>query len=425
MIFGVPAEARGVERRVALVPRSLPELAKAGVEVLVQRGAGEEAGFADAEYEQKGARLAADAAELVAAADILACVGPPGGGRRGGARTGDGEARPGDHRASSSGGGLDVTTLRSGQVVVGLLDPFGAPQAMRGLAAAGVTSFALELLPRITRAQSMDALSAMATVAGYKAVLLAAVELGKMFPMMITAAGTLAPAKILVVGAGVAGLQAIATARRLGAVVTGYDIRPAVKQQVESLGAGFLELDLEAAAAEEAGGYAREMNEEFYRRQREMMAKAVAEHDVVITTAAVPGKRAPVLITADMVRGMKGASVIVDLAAETGGNCELTRPGETVAVHGVTIMGPVDLPATVPHHASQMYSKNVATFVANLVKDGRLELDGDDPIINETMATRDGEVVNEKVREALGAEVEGRQAAAPGAAAAAPERSAD
>jgi NAD(P) transhydrogenase subunit alpha len=422
MIVGVPAEARGAERRVALVPRSLAELAKAGVEVLVQRGAGKAAGFADAEYEQKGARLAADAAELVAAADIVACVGPPGSGGNGGVRTGAGGARPGDHGTPSPGGGLEVATLRSGQVLIGLLDPFGAPEVMRGLAAAGVTSFALELLPRTTRAQSMDALSAMATVAGYKAVLLAAAALGKMFPMMITAAGTLAPARVLVIGAGVAGLQAIATARRLGAVVTGYDIRPAVKEQVESLGASFLELGLEEATAEEARGYARQMNEEFYRRQREMMAKAVAEQDVVITTAAVPGKRAPVLITADMVRGMKGASVIVDLAAETGGNCELTRPGETIAAHGVTIMGPIDLPATVPHHASQMYSKNVATFVANLVKDGRLELEGDDPIVNETMVTRGGEVVNEKVREALG---EDHQSATPDRAATAPERSAD
>ena len=370
MIVGVPAEGTAAERRVALVPLSVRELGRAGIEVVVQRGAGSAAGFPDQDYEARGARVLADAAEVTSSADILVCVG-----------------------AAS----LSVEALRRGQVVIGLLDPLGSPATARQLAAAGVTSFSLELLPRITRAQSMDALSSMATVAGYKAVLLGAVELGKMFPMMITAAGTLAPAKVLVIGAGVAGLGAIATARRLGALVTGYDIRPDVREQVESLGADFLELELDTEDAEAEGGYAQQMDEDFYRRQRDMMATAVADHDVVVTTAAVPGKRAPVLITEEMVGGMGSGSVIVDLAAETGGNCELTRAGETVEAHGVKIIGPVDIPATVPHHASQMYAKNVTTFIANLVNDGELALNLDDEIITDTMVTHDGEVTNERV----------------------------
>ena len=376
MIVGVATQGTAAERRVALVPLSVRELSRADLEVVVERGAGSGAGYPDADYEGRGARLLTDAAEVASNADILVCVGPD---------------------------GLRVDALRRGHIVIGLLDPLGSAATMQQLAASGVTSFALELLPRITRAQSMDALSSMATVAGYKAVLLGAGELGKMFPMMITAAGTLAPAKVLVIGAGVAGLGAIATARRLGAVVTGYDIRPDVREQVESLGAVFLELELDTGDAEDEGGYAQQMDEDFYRRQREMMAEAVADNDVVITTAAVPGKRAPVLITEDMVRGMAGGSVIVDLAAETGGNCELTRAGETVEAHGVTIMGPVGVPATVAHHASQMYAKNVTTFVINLVKDGELALNLDDEIIKDTMVTHDGEVTNERVREALGA----------------------
>jgi len=391
MIVGVATEATAAERRVALVPLSVRELSRADLEVVVQRGAGSGAGYPDADYEGRGARLLADAADVASNADILVCVGPA---------------------------GLSVDALRRGHIVIGMLDPLGSPATMQQLAASGVTSFALELLPRITRAQSMDVLSSMATVAGYKAVLLGAGELGKMFPMMITAAGTLAPAKVLVIGAGVAGLGAIATARRLGALVTGYDIRPDVREQVESLGAVFLELELDTGDAEDEGGYAQQMDEDFYRRQRQMMADAVAANDVVITTAAVPGKRAPVLITEDMVRGMAGGSVIVDLAAETGGNCELTRAGETVEAHGVTIMGPVGVPATVAHHASQMYAKNITSFIANLVKDGELALNLDDEIINDTMVTHDGQVTNERVREALGggaavAETDGDAAAAP------------
>ncbi len=376
MIVGVATEGTAAERRVALVPLSVRELSRADFEVVVQRGAGAGAGYPDDDYEGRGARLLTDAVEVASNADILVCVGSA---------------------------GLRVDALRRGQIVIGLLDPFGSPATMQQLAASGVTAFALELLPRITRAQSMDALSSMATVAGYKAVLLGAGELGMMFPMMITAAGTLAPAKVLVIGAGVAGLGAIATARRLGALVTGYDIRPEVREQVESLGAVFLELELDTGDAEDEGGYAQQMDEDFYRRQRQMMAEAVADNDVVITTAAVPGKRAPVLITEDMVRGMAGGSVIVDLAAETGGNCELTQAGETIVAHGVTIMGPVGVPATVAHHASQMYAKNVTTFVANLVKDGELALNLDDEIIKDTMVTHDGQVTNERVREALGA----------------------
>ena len=325
--------------------------------------------------------LVEDSNELLAVADLVVCVGPPG----------------------ENGGGVDAGGMRDGQILIGLLDPFHSLPAVQQLASRGVTSFALELLPRISRAQSMDALSSMATVAGYKAVLLAAAELGKMYPMMITAAGTLAPARVLVVGAGVAGLQAIATARRLGAVVVAYDIRPAVKEQVESLGADFLAADLDTGAAEDAGGYAVEMDEEFYRKQRELMAGAVAANDVVITTAAVPGKRAPILITDEMVSGMSAGSVIVDLAAASGGNCELTRAGETTEAHGVTIMGPVDLPATVPTHASQMYAKNVSEFILNLVQDGEASFDVDDEIIKESMVTHSGEVVNERVREALDA----------------------
>ncbi len=379
MTIGVPRESSPHERRVALVPALVPVLGKAGLEVLVEKGAGENAGFPDAEYENQGARLVADRAQLFASAEVIILV-----------------------HGFSANPAVEVELLRPGQVVVGLLNPFGVPETLRKLAARGVTAFALELLPRISRAQQMDVLSAMATIAGYKAVLLAAGELQKMFPMMITAAGTITPAKVFVVGAGVAGLQAIATARRLGAVVQAYDVRPVVKEQVESLGAKFVELKLETVEAETAGGYAKEMGEEFYRRQREMMMRVVAESDVVITTAAVPGKKAPILITTEMVQGMRPGSIIVDLAAETGGNCELTRPGETAAVHGIFILGPVNLPATVPYHASQMYAKNVTAFLRNLVQDGELRLNLEDPIIRETLLTHKGEVVNAQVRELLG-----------------------
>lgn len=380
---GVPKETYPGERRVALVPALVPQLKGAGVEaVLVERGAGAEAGFPDPAYAEQGARVVESRQEVFEGADVVLQVRTPG--------------------ANPERGREDLELLRPGQVVIGFMEPLTALDAVKALAERRVTAFALELMPRITRAQSMDALSSQATVAGYKAVLLAAEALPKMFPMMMTAAGTITPAHVFVVGAGVAGLQAIATARKLGAVVQAYDIRPETKEQVESLGAKFVELGLETEEARAEGGYAREMGEEFYRKQREMMRRVVAESDVVITTAAVPGKRAPVLITEEMVKGMAPGSVIVDVAAERGGNCELTKPGETVTVHGVTIIGAVNLPATVPYHASQMYARNVTTFLLAMLKDGELKLDLDDPIVRDTLVTRDGEVVHPRVRERLG-----------------------
>lgn len=378
MIVGVPAETYPDERRVALIPAAVPTLTRAGLETLVEPGAGAQAGYPDSAFETPGARLAPDRTALFSSADVLVYVHGP--------------------DASSA----DLELLRGGQVVIGLLNPLGAPEAARDLAEKGVTAFALELVPRISRAQPMDALSSMATIAGYKAALMAAESLPKMYPMMITAAGTITPARVLVVGAGVAGLQAIVTSRRLGAVVHAYDIRPVVKEQVESLGARFVELGLETEGAEGSGGYARAMGEEFYHRQREVMAQVVAESDVVITTAAVPGSKAPTLITAEMVSGMRPGSIVVDLAAEGGGNCELTRPRETVQVHGVTIAGPVNLPSTVPYHASQMYANNVAAFLGNLFADGQLRLNLEDPIIHDTLLTHEGEVRNTRVRELLG-----------------------
>ncbi|MCH7813313.1 MAG: NAD(P) transhydrogenase subunit alpha, partial [Planctomycetes bacterium] len=306
--------------------------------------------------------------------------------------------------ANPDAGQADLELLRKDQVVLGLSDPLGRPEAAKKLADTGVTAFSMELIPRITRAQSMDVLSSMATIAGYKAVLMAAAHLPRMFPMSMTAAGTIAPAKVFVIGAGVAGLQAIASAKRLGAVVSGYDVRPAVKEQVESLGGKFIEMELEAGQSEDKGGYAKELGEDFYRKQRELMTRVVAENDVVITTAAIPGKKSPVLVTADMVKGMAPGSVIVDLAAERGGNCELTKPDVTVEAHGVTIFGPTNLPATVPYHASQMYGKNIATLLLHLVKDGELVIDTDDEITAGTLVSKDGQVVNPRVRELLGME---------------------
>lgn len=380
MIIGIPKETCPGERRVACIPAVVPSLTRAGLEVLVEAGAGVPAGFPDRAYEEKGARIAARA-EIFQAADVLIQVRALG--------------------ANPEAGPADLALLRRDQVVIGFIDPLEAPEAAEQLAAHGAIALALELMPRIARAQGMDALSSMATVAGYKAVLVAAERLPKMFPMLMTAAGTIAPARVLVVGAGVAGLQAIATARRLGAVVSAYDVRLAVKEQVQSLGAKFVELPLEAADAEDAGGYARGLGEAFYRRQRELIARVVAGSDAVITTALIPGRRAPVLLTEEMVAGMAPGSVVVDLAADRGGNCELTRPDETVVRHGVSVLGPVNLPASVPHHASQLYAKNITTFLLHLVKDGRVRLDTQDAIIRETLVTRGGEVVHPKVREAL------------------------
>jgi NAD(P) transhydrogenase subunit alpha len=372
MNVGVPVEQLPGERRVALVPASIAPLKKAGFEVMVERGAGESAGFTDAMYQEKGARIAGSRADVFGA-DVLLQV-----------RAGD------------------FGHMRAGQVVVGTADPLSSPGTVAEMARQGVTAFALELIPRITRAQSMDVLSSMATIAGYKAVLLAAGTLPRMFPLLTTAAGTITPAHVFIVGVGVAGLQAIATARKLGAVVEAYDVRPAVKEQVQSVGAKFVELPLETAQSEDKGGYAKAQDESFYQRQREMMARVVAANDVVITTAVVPGKKAPVLITADMVRGMAPGSVIVDLAAERGGNCELTRADHVVVERGVTILGPTNLPSTVPYHASQMYAKNITTFLLHLVKEGAVKLDTSDEITKDTLIAHGGEVVNPRVRAALG-----------------------
>jgi NAD(P) transhydrogenase subunit alpha len=388
MIAGVLKETLAGERRVALTPIALPLLAKAGIDVVVETGAGVAAGFPDAAFAEKGARVLARRAEVLGAARILLQVRPL---ASIGAGTGAGAGRTPD----DPGFGRE-------HVLVGLLDPLGAPAAIQSLAAAGPTAFALELIPRITRAQAMDVLSSAATITGYKAVLLAASTLPQLFPMLMTAGGTLAPARVFVIGAGVAGLQAIATAKRLGAVVQAYDVRPAVKEQVESLGAKFVELPLEAGEAQDRGGYAKAMDESFYRRQRETMLKVVAASEVVIATAAVPGKKAPILLTAEMVDAMPPGAVIVDVAAEQGGNCELTRAGETVQRGAVTILGPVNLPSTVPHHASQMHGRNVASFLGLLVRGGELVVDLEDEIVRETLVTRGGEVVHPRLRETLG-----------------------
>ncbi len=382
MIVAVPRENHPGERRVALIPASIPPLAKAGLEVLIETGAGQRAGYSDRQYAEKGAKIAPSRQDAFAA-DIVLQVRAAG--------------------ASPQAGLADLEYFRPGQVVIGMCDPLGSPQLAAEAARRGVSLFALELLPRITRAQGMDVLSSQATVAGYRAVLLAAEALPKMFPMMITAAGTLSAAKVFVIGAGVAGLQAIATARRLGAALSAYDVRPAVKEQVQSLGAKFVEVALETATTETKGGYAQQMDEEFYRRQRELMARVVAESDVVITTAAVPGKKSPILVTAEMVAQMALGSVIVDLAAERGGNCELTKPGQSVVEGGVTILGPLNLPAEVPQHASQMYAKNISTFLLNLVKDKQVQINLEDEIIRDTLIARDGRIVNPRVEQLLGA----------------------
>lgn len=376
MRIGVPKETWPGETRVALIPAGVAALIKTGLDVAVEEGAGAAAGFLDPAYQAQGATLLPRAA-LIESADVLLTVRVP-----------------------------QTTGLRRGQAVIGFADPLGQPQGVQAIASTGATLFSMELMPRITRAQSMDALSSMATIAGYKGVLLAANALPRMFPMLMTAAGTVAAARVFVMGAGVAGLQAIASARRLGAKVEAYDVRPAVKEEVQSLGARFVELPLEAAEAEGAGGYAKAQDESFYRRQREMMLKVVAESDVVITTALIPGKRAPILLTTEMVEAMQPGSVVVDLAAERGGNCELTRPDETVLHRGVTVLGPSTPASLVPYHASQMYSKNIITFLLHLLgKDGAtqpaLSVNADDEITRETLLTHHGAIVHPRVRELL------------------------
>lgn len=381
MIIGIPKETSPGERRVALVPEGVASLRKKGVEVLVEAGAGEGSGLIDAEYIKKEASVVTSRAEIFARADVIMQVRTPG--------------------ANPETGEADLKMLRSGQILIGLAEPLIALETAKAVAAAGVTSFALELMPRITRAQSMDVLSSMANIAGYKGVLMAANELPRIFPMMMTAAGTLKPAKVLVIGVGVAGLQAIATARRLGAVVQGYDVRPVVKEQVESLGAKFVDLGLETAQAQDAGGYAKEQSQDFYRRQQEALGKVVAANDVVITTALVPGKRAPILVSAEMVKLMAPGSIVIDLAAERGGNCELTQPGETAVVGGVKVMGPLNLLSTVPNHASQLYSHNISTFFAHLIRSGEISYDLEDEITQQTLVTREGQVVHGRVKELM------------------------
>ena len=379
MIIGVPKETYPGERRVALVPMVVPMLVKAGLDVVIEAGAGDEASYRDAQYAEKGAKIVPDRAAVFSSADIILqvlCYG-----------------------SNDITGKDDLPLLRRGQVLIGFLRPFGSAEVLQELADRGVTSFSIELMPRTTRAQSMDALSSMGTICGYKAVLMAAVTLPKIFPMLTTAAGTITPARVFVIGAGVAGLQAIATARRLGAVASAYDLRPAAKEQVQSLGGRFIELPIEAKDAEDARGYARPQDENFYNRQRELLGRVIAESDVVITAAVIPGKKSPVLITKDMVQHMAPGSVIFDLASERGGNCELTRTGETVVEYGVTIIGTINLASRVPYHASQMYARNISAFLTHLVKDGKLQLNLDDEIIRETLLTRDREVVNERVRE--------------------------
>jgi NAD(P) transhydrogenase subunit alpha len=379
MIVGVPRESFPGERRVALVPAVIPNLAKASLEVVVEAGAGAAAGYPDADYAAKGAKIVADRAEVFRAADIVVqilCYG-----------------------SNDKTGKADVPLFRNGQVLIGFLRPLGSIETIQEIASKGVISFSVELMPRTTRAQSMDVLSSMATICGYKAVVLAADTSPRIFPMLTTAAGTITPGRVFVIGAGVAGLQAIATARRLGAVASAYDLRPAAKEQVHSLGGRFVELPIEAKDAEDARGYARAQDETFYKRQRELLGKVVAESDVVISAAVIPGKKPPILVTKEMVASMAPGSVIVDLAGERGGNCELTRPGEIVVEHGVTIIGWFNLASTVPYHASQMYARNVSAFLLHLVKDGKLQLTMEDEIVSETMLTRSGEVVNARVRE--------------------------
>jgi NAD(P) transhydrogenase subunit alpha len=354
------------------------------MKVVIESGAGEAAGILDAHFRDKGAVIQSARSEVFESADVILQVRGLG--------------------ANPKNGRDDLELFREGQTLISFFEPLTAGNEVRAIAEKGVNLFAIEMMPRITRAQSMDALSSMATIAGYKAVLLAATQLPRMFPMMMTAAGTIAPAHVFVIGAGVAGLQAIASAKRLGAIVKAYDVRPAVKEQVQSLGAEFVEIEIETDGAEDKGGYAKEMTEEFLNKQREMMMKVVGESDVVITTAAVPGRKAPVLVTAGMVEGMRPGSVIVDLAAEHGGNCELTQEGENVVKHGVTIMGPINIPSTVPYHASQMYSKNLLTFLQHLVKDGELQFDMEDEITRESLLTRGGEIVHPRIREILGLE---------------------
>jgi NAD(P) transhydrogenase subunit alpha len=372
MIVSVPKESAPGERRVALVPELVPKLIKAGLEVVVQSGAGAAAGFLDSSYLGVGARIEP---EVFGKADVLLKVQAP--------------------------TTIEIEEMKAGATLIGFLQPYTSTAEIQALAARRITAFSMELMPRIARAQPMDALSAMSTVAGYKAVLLAASSLPKFFPLLMTAAGTVTPAHVFVIGAGVAGLQAIATAMRLGAVVEAYDTRPAVKEQVESLGAKFADLGLQPIDAEAKSGYAKAQTEEFYKKQQEMMIRYVTAADAVIPTALIPGQRAPVLITEEMVRGMRPGSVIIDLAAEQGGNCALTEPGQEVVKYGVVIIGPMNLPSTMPFHASQMYARNATNFLAHLLKDGVIHLDLSDELTRSPLVTHQGEILHEAVKTRL------------------------
>ena len=373
MKVSVPRETAQGERRVALVPEVAQRLVGDELEVVLESGAGEQAHLPDSAYEEVGARMADEGLS----GDVVLKVALP--------------------------SADEIGRLRQGAVLIGFLQPLTAPDTARALAEAGVTSFAMEAIPRITRAQSMDALSSQATVAGYRAGLIAAQQLPRFFPMLTTAAGTVRPATVLVLGAGVAGLQAIATVKRLGAVVQAFDVRSAVKEQIESLGARFVELDMGLEDAEAAGGYARQLTDEEQQRQRELLADVIEKVDAVISTAAVPGRPAPLLVIEDAVKRMKPGSVIVDLAAETGGNCELTEAGETIVRHDVTIVGPLNLPSSMPDHASSLYARNVQSLLDLMVEEGRLELDFDDEVLAGACMTRDGEIVHEGARNAAGA----------------------
>ena len=381
MLVAIPKENYPGERRVALIPSTVPTLIKAGLEVAIEAGAGESANSTDKDFEAQGARVEQDRHRLLSQADIVLMVRGPG-------------SDP-DFPAA------DLDALGEGATLISFTEPLAQPEIMKELAERKLTVFSMELMPRTTRAQSMDALSSMATIAGYKAVLAAADVSPKLFPMFMTAAGTITPSRVFVLGAGVAGLQAIATARRLGAVVEAFDIRPVVKEEVESLGAKFVQLELDAEDTQDEGGYATAQSEDFYQRQQELMAERIKSSDVVITTAAVPGKKSPVLISEEVVAGMRAGSVIIDLAAEKGGNCAVTKPGEKIVHKGVTVLGPLNIPAEVPVHASQMYAKNISTFLLHMVKEGKFELDLEDEITKGALVAHGGELVHQAVLDAL------------------------
>ena len=382
MIIGIPSEIKTGEKRVAMSPANVQSLTDKSVKVLIQANAGSAAGYPDAEYTAAGATITADRAEIFASADIILQVQSFG--------------------SNNENSDDDLALIRKGQLIIGMMDPLASPQAAQAVAAKGATAIALELVPRISRAQSMDVLSSMATLAGYKAVLMGASAAPRIFPMLMTAAGTLKPARVLIMGVGVAGLQACATAKRLGAVVEAYDVRPAAREQILSVGAKPVELDLDTGESEGAGGYAKEQGEEFLRRQRELMTEVVAQQDIIITTAAIPGAKSPILVTEDMVKAMKPGSVIVDLAAERGGNCDLTEQGKTVVAHHVTILGPENVPSELAYHASQMLGKNMQTLLELILDDeGNLSLDFNDEIVAGTVVAHEGEVPHPHMRKLL------------------------